>query len=119
MKSEILFTLDKNVKLDGIEGQALIYLCEGTGDNLLATDIRLGYVDYLNYELYDYNPETNECRERDGGMVLLREYVSDISEAQALKELEEELLPPIREKGVITPETITEVEPSQILGLNI
>ena len=77
------------------------------------------YVDYLNYELYDYNPETNECRERDGGMVLLREYVSDISEAQALKELEEELLPPIREKGVITPETITEVEPSQILGLNI
>lgn len=118
MKSEIWFTLDKNVKLDGIEGQALIYLCEGTGDNLLATDIRLGYVDYLNYELYDYNPEINECQERDGGMVMLKEYVSDLSEPQALALLSEEIGSadnPIR----IKPENITEIDPLSLTGLNI
>ena len=43
MKSEMWFTLDTSVKIDGIEGQALVYFYEGTGDNFLPTDIRLGY----------------------------------------------------------------------------
>jgi|GEM_PF-4589011 len=118
MKSEMWFTLDTSVKIAGIEGQALVYLYEGTGDNLLPTDMRLGYVDYLNYDLYDYDKETGECTSRDGGMILLREYVSDISEAQALKELEDELLSPGQTAGLITPENITEIDPSQLIGLD-
>ena len=58
------------------------FLCfsEGTGDNLLPEDIKAGYVDYINWTAYkvviDGEPE---FREVDGGMVLTKEHVRDLS----------------------------------------
>lgn len=118
MKSEMWFTLSPDIVIEGVEGQALVYLYEGTGDNLLPEDKAEGYVDYLNYDLYDLDPETGKCKERDGGMVMLKEYVSDLSEPQALALLSEEIGSadnPIR----IKPENITEIDPLSLTGLNI
>ena len=59
---------------------------EGTGDNLLPEDVQTGYVDYLNYDLYTMqidvedpdDPKTLLAPE-DGGMVLLKTLVQDIT----------------------------------------
>lgn len=118
MKSEMWFTLSPDISIDDIDHQALIYLYEGTGDNLLPEDKAEGYVDYINYDLYDLDPSTGKCEERDGGMVMLKEYVSDLSEPQALALLSEEIVSadnPIR----IKPENITEIDPLNLTGLNI
>ncbi len=48
----------------------IIYISEGTGDNLLREDIAEGYVDYINYTIYDLD---NGIEESDGGMIMLKE----------------------------------------------
>lgn len=52
------------------ENGYIIYISEGTGDNLLSEDIEEGYVDYINYEIYMLD---NGIEEDDGGMIMLRE----------------------------------------------
>ena len=54
----------------------IIKIYEGTGDNLLKEDRAEGYIDYINYDIYD--PQNiGEENEEDGGMVLCKEYVKD------------------------------------------
>lgn len=109
------FTLDSSVSLRGIEHQALVYLYDGTGDNLESEDIEAGYVGYLNYELYDYDASSGVCREQDGGMILTTAAPFEMSDAECLSALNDELF---NEPGQITPESITEVDPSAVLGRN-
>ncbi len=52
----------------------IIYISEGTGDNLLDEDIEEGYVDYINYQIYMLD---NGIEEDDGGMIMLRELFRD------------------------------------------
>lgn len=52
----------------------IIYISEGTGDNLLDEDIEEGYVDYINYQIYMFD---NGIEEDDGGMIMLRELFRD------------------------------------------
>lgn len=52
------------------EEKEIIYISEGTGDNLLREDIAEGYVDYINYTIYDLD---NGIEESDGGMIMLKE----------------------------------------------
>ena len=49
---------------------------EGTGDNLLKEDRADGYVDYLNYDRYSPADLGVSEENIDGGMLMLREYVS-------------------------------------------
>ena len=56
------------------ETKQLIYICEGTGDNLTKEDLAEGYVDYLNYSTYDLESGINEA---DSGMLLLRQPASE------------------------------------------
>ncbi len=65
----------------------IIYISEGTGDNLLREDIAEGYVDYINYTIYDLDNGKgyvdyinytiydldNGIEESDGGMIMLKE----------------------------------------------
>lgn len=52
------------------EEKKIIYISEGTGDNLLPEDIAEGYVDYINYTIYDLD---NGIEESDSGMIMLKE----------------------------------------------
>ena len=52
----------------------LVYVSEGTGDNLLPEDADEGFVDYVNYQLYDLDGGIGET---DGGMVMFRHLVQD------------------------------------------
>lgn len=56
------------------ETKQLIYIYEGTGDNLTKEDLAEGYVDYLNYNTYDLESGINEA---DGGMLLLGQLISE------------------------------------------
>ena len=48
---------------------ALIYLQEGSGDNLTKEDRKAGYNDYLEYTIYSI--EYGEVEEEDGGQLML------------------------------------------------
>lgn len=50
------------------EFQQLLYIQEGSGDNLTKEDIANHYVDYIDYTVYDLD---NGIVESDGGQVLL------------------------------------------------
>ena len=68
------------------EGENLLVIEEGTGDNLLKEDIAEGYVDYLNWNSCSMTlfadsidmPEA-EFSPVDGGMVLLRTYAQSMT----------------------------------------
>jgi len=111
------FTLDSSLSLRGVENQILVYLYDGTGDNLMQEDRDAGFVGYLNYEIYDYNTSTGECKEFDGGMVLTTKSPYDMTEAECITALNDELFGE-QGQGWITPENITEVDPSQLIGLD-
>lgn len=54
-----------------------VKISEGTGDNLLREDIDEGYVDYINYEIYDTYYDYLEDNSDDGGMALLKNPYQD------------------------------------------
>lgn len=55
----------------------LVKIEEGSGDNLLKEDRADGYVDYLNYDRYSPADLGVSEESMDGGMLMLKEYVSD------------------------------------------
>lgn len=62
------------------ETNRMIKISEGTGDNLLNEDIEAGYVDYINYDIYDPKvlaEDIDSVDSEDGGMILFTEYVQD------------------------------------------
>lgn len=63
-----------------IDGQ-IIYITEGTGDNLLQEDIDEGYVDYIYYEVFDLACGIEEV---DGGMVLTTEMVATMDKNEII-----------------------------------
>ena len=56
-----------------IKDNVLLHIEEGTGDNLLKEDRQEGYVDYVNYYVYDM---TDPPEEINGGMIMYKELVS-------------------------------------------
>ncbi len=51
-----------------------VYIQEGSGDNLLSSDRKNGYVDYIDFEVYETRKALEERDdEYEGGMVLLEE----------------------------------------------
>ena len=56
------------------EMRQIIYIAEGTGDNLLREDVKEGYVDYIYYERYDLEQFMPES---DGGQIMLKELLRD------------------------------------------
>lgn len=56
------------------EAKHVIKISEGSGDNLLAEDMDVGYVDYIYYDQYVMG---SNMREVDGGMVMLTELFRD------------------------------------------
>lgn len=78
-----------NIK-DKYNGEALAIIIdtsiviaeEGTGDNLLSEDIEDGYIDYINWTIYDLKVDADNAPifvEGDGGMVLTRSYVCEMT----------------------------------------
>lgn len=62
----------------------IFHICEGTGDNLLQEDIDEGYVDYINYDMFDTLQDVyDQCG--DGGMVLLTKLYTDMSVEEILQ----------------------------------
>lgn len=57
------------------ETKELIYINEGTGENLHPEDEELGYVDYIYYEQYGLG---NGLPEVGGGQVMLRGMFRDV-----------------------------------------
>lgn len=82
----VWITYKEKESYDGIwifvpELQALIHAEEGTGDNLLAEDIKNGYVDYVEYQTYQLE---DSCEEDDGGEWMLTDLFRNLySSAQA------------------------------------
>lgn len=50
----------------------ILEIQEGSGDNLCSEDYEAGIVDYMNYYIYD-----TSLREKDGGMLMTKEYVQE------------------------------------------
>lgn len=117
MKSEMWFVVPSISAIDA-QGNMLVHLYEGTGDNLLPEDRAEGYIDYLNYETYIYDRVSGNCTEDDGGMVMLKSYVSDITDREGLALLSAEIFEGEDAASYITPENITEIDPSQLIGLD-
>lgn len=69
------------------EVHRLIYVSEGTGDNLLDSDISDGYVDYINLDCYKPGSESEAAVwvEDDGGMALFRKPVSELTNDEILE----------------------------------
>lgn len=55
-----------------IDKEQMIEYDQGTGDNLLPEDRAEGFVDYINFTIYDLT-NLEHVKEVDGGMVLLTE----------------------------------------------
>lgn len=70
-------------------GGIFLSFYEGTGDNLLHEDIEAGYVDYVNYETFclskDYGDNT--LKELDGGMLMTKQYVKEMSLVTLIREI--------------------------------
>lgn len=56
------------------ENGYIIYISEGSGNNLLEEDIKEGYIDYIYYQIYMLD---NGICEDDGGDILLTELFRD------------------------------------------
>jgi hypothetical protein len=52
----------------------IVRIAEGTGDNLLYEDRKVGYVDYIYYEQHELSIDLPEV---DGGQVMLTELLRD------------------------------------------
>lgn len=52
----------------------IIHIAEGSGDSLDNNDYKNGYIDYIDFTVYDLNDDMAEI---DGGNMLLKEYVQD------------------------------------------
>lgn len=92
----------------------VFHACEGTGDNLLYEDEEQGFVDYINYEMYDgkitysmidayvqgEDLDTMPDLESDGGMVLLYHPYSDLTVKQICWKV-------LEMSGVENPESLT------------
>lgn len=63
-------------------GDRVLHIMEGTGDNLLPEDRKEGYVDYINYEVFRVGFEDQEPALIDdcGGMVMLPKMYSEYKE---------------------------------------
>lgn len=73
-----VFTIGKGI--DESDILFLIKISEGTGDNLLREDIADGYVDYVNWDSYIvFLADDPEFIEEDGGMVLSRKSVREMT----------------------------------------
>lgn len=59
------------------EKEALIFIQEGSGDNLDEADREEGFVDYIDYTSYDVDFIAGTIEDADGGMVMSRQYVQD------------------------------------------
>ena len=59
-----------------MDDSLIVYIHEGTGDNLWDEDIKMGYVDYIMYDTWQVDHGINES---DGGMVLTTRLVQDMS----------------------------------------
>lgn len=89
------------VYLPGRDRENLLVIEAGTGDNLLSEDIDNGYVDYVNYysstmQILADDPESPEAviAPEDGGMILLRQPVQNLSVGQIIQETLEDFLYP-------------------------
>lgn len=67
----------------------LVIIEEGTGDNLLREEIAAGYVDYVNYDVAstssiraDTDTGVASVHIEDGGMILLKRYAQDMTIAE-------------------------------------
>lgn len=56
------------------EKRQIVFISEGTGDNLSSEDMDDGYVDYINYEVYSMDDGISED---DGGILLLKQLVKE------------------------------------------
>ena len=70
------------------DGGYIVRIYEGTGDNLLREDIEEGYRDYINYDVYVL---AEEIMCEDGGMVLTKTLVSEITDEDAVRLVLEEM----------------------------
>lgn len=74
------------------EEKLFIFASEGTGDNLLREDIEDGYVDYVNWTSYRLDLDAGEplFSEKDGGMMMSKKYICDMSDLEILDSLRHE-----------------------------
>ena len=89
------------VYLQGRDKENLLVIEEGTGDNLLNDDIENGFVDYVNYysstmQILADDPESPEAEiaPEDGGMILFRQPVQNLSIGQIIHATLEDFLYP-------------------------
>lgn len=57
--------------------QSLVFIQEGSGDNLDHDDAAEGYVDYIDYTSYDIGFATGDLNDSDGGMEMFRQPVQE------------------------------------------
>ena len=74
------------------EDKIFVVCSEGTGDNLLPSDIRDGFVSYVeltSYRMLPYDPP--EFEEVDGGEAMFKEFVSDLTNEQLIEAIRFEM----------------------------
>ncbi len=88
----------------------LIRISFGCGDNLLKEDAKAGYVDYLNYDIYDATEQDSDLSEPiDGGMLMLKRSADEEYKSleEAVPDILEEAYDSIRDAQEITWLTLT------------
>lgn len=69
----------------------LLYVQEGSGDNLLSEDLSAGYVDYLDWTSYKVSAGCDpELLEHDGGMAMFKTSISSLPDDALIKTLKYE-----------------------------
>ncbi len=77
--------IDKTDFIIETEDDRFIRVTEGTGDNLLKEDVYDGYIDYVNYSIYETMKDAvNEENEKDGGMIMSKAYIENLEFAEIL-----------------------------------
>ena len=65
------------------DNTVILVIQEGSGDNLLREDQEEGYVDYVDYT-YEISETGTLTHDENGGMLLLKSYVSDLYDKEGL-----------------------------------
>lgn len=69
------------------EKKEFLFICEGTGDNLLPEDIQNGYVDYIELYTYSFTGDTDApLQDEDGGEMMLKSFYQDFENEKCLFE---------------------------------
>lgn len=95
---------------------------EGDGSNLWESDEKEGYVDYFIYDFYVRDPDTGKWDMKDGGQILTKKTISEMTRDEKLACLDQMVFE-FNEDGspanIIRADNVQEIDPENETGLEM